>query len=669
MTRGPKSWHAQMREGEYEHFLLRRRADLAEPFAELSLTPHPWPARALERIGSKVFQTLSLFLQLRGQAGGTRLNVDSPQWADLVLTLSYPNRPNWPDLRWESGDITVEKITAISFDSHPDGDEPDDENRRILNIHLRKEQFPLEAIDFLISEMRLQIHDGQPVLAIPRPNSEVLPSDWLESMWDLRIRLTDFARRFLACFRPRSFVDPFSVFFLTPASISKFPKHIHSGQFGYEFVLDGGQVKYLQDYEMFLDPDKPLRLPFPNGVCASVFLEARASSVNDLTAVRGSYRDTEVPPHVRNFEEAILGNGLLIEIPAYAPGIGVGAADGPELIVTFRIKPPYEAAGPTDEPRDDRPAGAASDDPITAQLASKYPHILKAGEGQILTEICQRLISIYLRARPSGIGQGIVFRSPEMLGIREKYLRIAQSDFHVLIGGDSGTGKSSAAEEMVRFSRRSTKPFKRISAATISQETTMSQLFGHAKGAFNDAEEKVGLLTVLHQGTLFLDDVDALDLLSQARLLSYMDTHKFHKFGAENEAELESDVRLICATHLKKEQLLAKQGNGESKMRLDFYYRITEQYFEMPKLKNRKEDIPIFIRLFVENEHERAGRQYRPVIDPSFEEYAQSLLWEEGDLRQLRHAVLRAMNQFDTPTLTDRELRQVIGESNYGGLE
>jgi transcriptional regulator with AAA-type ATPase domain len=668
MGRGPRTWHAKLPPGEYEHFLLRRRADLAEPFAELALTPHPWSARALDRLGSKILQTMSLFLQLRARgakAGASAVvGADHEQWPDLILTLTYPNRDNWEDLIWRSGNASSSNTVPTAFDSHPDPDDQEEESRYVLKVNLRRERFHQDAIEFLESELRFQVRRRSLLLAKPRPNFEELPSNWLENIWDLRIRLTDFARRFLTRYRNQDFVDPFTVFFLTPSSTSESPHHVHSGHFGYEFVIDDGQKDYLARNGIGLDPEKPLWMPFPNGVCASVFLEARASSAHDLTEVSGDYSASEVPEHVKLFEDSVLQTGLLIEVPAYAPGIGPQRADGPEIIVTFHIQPPMNSAERANGNQGERPPSAADDQRIASKLVSRDTQILSDGEAQVLTEICQRLISIYLRARPSGPGRRILFRSPTMTKVQHAYLRMAQSDCHILIGGDSGTGKSYAAEEIARFSRRGDVLFARISAATISTETTMSQLFGHKEGAFTGANDaKAGLLTALNGGTLFLDDVDALDSLAQARLLSYLDTKQFYRFGAEHEEPLVSDVRFICATNVKIADLLNAGDGARARMRPDFLYRIAEQYFEMPKLKERREDIALLIRHFVEEQYERAGRQFAPPIDPSFEEVAMRHPWSEGDLRQLKHAVLAAMIQSDAEMLTGRELQAIIDSS------
>jgi transcriptional regulator with AAA-type ATPase domain len=556
------------------------------------------------------------------------------------------------------------------FDSITDGENKADPDRFFLKLYLRPERFRREVLEFLEAQLRFQVQLAPPRLARMRPTYNHPPSDWIEGIWDLRIRLTDFVRRFLVRFRREDLIDPFTVFFLSPSRIGKGSQQARSGHFGYEFELDDGQLEELEK-ESQIENEKarqPPRLTFPNGVCATVFLEARASLAHDLASVKDSYEDQPELERVKRFEEIVLGQkGLLIEIPAYAPGIGRGASDGPELIVTLRVNPRTEA-GPNSQlnPWEGwRSPPKKEDSPVLAKLAllkSADSMILLDGEAQVLTEICQRLISIYLRATTTESTDAIIFRSREMRRAQERYRRIARSDTHVLILGASGTGKSEAASEIAKYSHRDIKKFRRISAATISPETTMSQLFGHVAGAYSDALKlHDGLLSKLNGGTLFLDDLDALDTLSQARLLSYLDTKKFFRFGGEGDDELESDVRLICATNMELTKLVSPGADGTPpRLRRDFLYRVAEQIVRLPRLKDRKEDIPLLIDFFKETQYRRAGRNSAPRIDPSFQTAAMAYEWPNGDLRELRQAVLEAMILTEHPVLKDHDLENAL---------
>jgi hypothetical protein len=670
--RGRPPWFETLLEGEFQHFLLRRRADLAEPFADLVLTPHPWTLPALALIGAKVVQTLSLFLQLEAQVAqreNALANADHPDWTDISLQLEYPDRSNEQAVFWSAGPTAYRSDRPMVFDSRRSDDDEGGPDRYVLSLHLRAERFHPRVLKFLESQLEFQVKLPRPGMARMRGNSQHPPTEWIESVWDLRIRLTDFIQRFLSRFRRQHIVDPFTVFFLAPASLAEGDRHIRSGHFGYEFVLDGGQLQELEhNWPEFAEggPAKPLRLVFPNGVCATVFLEARASRAHDLTEITKTYRPQPDLDRVKRFEEDQLGRGALIEVPVYAPGVGRGPADGPELIVTIRVIPahaespvtldPWEGWGP--EPR-------ASSDPAPEAfrcLASVDPSILLDGEAQILTEFCQRLISIYLRATNVGSTDAVVFRSPAMRRIQEKYRRIARSGAHVLLYGASGTGKSEAAREIAWLSGRDFKKYRRISAATISRETTMSQLFGYVVGAHDTAfEPREGLLKFLNGGTLFLDDVDALDEMAQARLLSYLDTKRFCPFGGEDGEEQESDVRLICATNVEIRELLKpERRTGRPRLRRDFLYRIAEQYVQLPRLDDRKEDIPVLIDIFVESQFRTAARDRAPRVDPSFLAAAMEQSWSNGDLRQLKHAVLAAMIQTDRPVLMAHDLKEAL---------
>lgn len=173
---------------------------------------------------------------------------------------------------------------------------------------------------------------------------------------------------------------------------------------------------------------------------------------------------------------------------------------------------------------------------------------------------------------------------------------VAASDYTVLIEGESGTGKSLAAEEIHRQSPRSAGPFVRVDCAALHSNLVESELFGFEKGAFTGAtRSRTGKLERANGGTLFLDEISTLDLKGQASLLSVIQNQEFERIGSSRSQVL--DIRIIAATNQDLKQLVK-----EKLFRHDLYYRINVFSIGLPPLRERREDIiPLtyfFIRKF-----------------------------------------------------------------------
>jgi transcriptional regulator with AAA-type ATPase domain len=661
---GPKPWYARLPPAELHYFLLRCRAALAEPFAELTLVPHPWDEQSLALVGNQIAKVVSLFEQMENY--GKSVSRDPMQ--DFNLELSYREIPEYTRFWNSRADQSFKSrlsfgLSCLSLSvedriSHLD-----------LILSYNKERLSAYCLNFLSKELKRQSDYGSIPLALPRDDwKTVAAADWVTKCWDLRIRLTAFVHRFLALYQQGSvFVDPFTVFFLRPSlAASENSGHIRSGFFGYEYVIDKGQLKYLAEQNVEVQSSE-LLLPFPNGVCAQVFLSGRASSSHTIHEIQISYPDNGSLTLVRDFEQKILTDGTLIEIPVYASGVAEKGSDGPDLIVTVRI--------PANGDKDLDPSQILSQYGMDRESVRNDPSVqttiedgiksgnLKTflnGESQIVTECFQRLVNIYLRAPVPLPATKMVADSTVMQRLRKRYLPVAKSNLNILLGGSSGTGKSTVAEDIWRISPRSANDFKRLSAATLSKELALSQLFGHVEGAFTSAsKDKRGLLDSLHGGTLFLDDIDALDLDVQARLLSYLDNRQFFPAGGEHLQPHVSDVRLICATNQSIQEL-----KDSKLLRTDFLFRVGEEYVEIPGLNDRKEDIPGLIHYFVRENYRRVGLERPPTVAESFIHRAVFHSgWENGELRKLRSVVCRAMVYSEDANLTDTLFERVIDEA------
>ena len=196
----------------------------------------------------------------------------------------------------------------------------------------------------------------------------------------------------------------------------------------------------------------------------------------------------------------------------------------------------------------------------------------------------------------------IIGKSKEMREIYATIRQIAEKNSTVLIHGESGTGKELVARAIHYNSPRRNKPFVAVNCAAIPETLIESELFGHEKGAFTDAQaRRIGHFELAHQGTLFLDEISELSLPTQAKILRALQEREFIRVGGVKTISV--DVRLISATNKNLEELMAKGA-----FRSDLYYRINVVPLTIPPLRQRKEDIPLLVRHFLDK-HAGPGKK------------------------------------------------------------
>lgn len=251
------------------------------------------------------------------------------------------------------------------------------------------------------------------------------------------------------------------------------------------------------------------------------------------------------------------------------------------------------------------------------------------------------------------IGQSKIFR--EVLDI---VARVAGTDATVLIQGESGTGKEVIARLIHKNSPRKDKPFVAINCAAIPDTLIESELFGHEKGAFTDAHtSKPGLVEIANGGTLFLDEVGDLSQYVQPKILRFIETGEFRRVGGNN--ILKVDVRIISATNKDLNEEV-KKGN----FREDLLYRLNVVTIRLPSLRERKEDIPLFVEHFL-NKKTRGRKRMSP-------EALQILLdydWP-GNIRELENVVERAaiLARDDIIRPEDLALKPELKEDYYAKI-
>ena len=223
-------------------------------------------------------------------------------------------------------------------------------------------------------------------------------------------------------------------------------------------------------------------------------------------------------------------------------------------------------------------------------------------------------------------------------GIRDAMAQVDQvapTEANVIVVGETGTGKELIVRALHRLSARSDGPLIKLACAAIPESLVESELFGHEKGAFTGATQaKPGRFELADGGILFLDDVDTLSLSVQAKLLRAIQEGEIQRVGSATTRFV--DIRVVAATN---RDLLADARKGL--FREDLYYRMAVVPIRLPALRERREDIPLLIQSFIEQESAKLGQEVRPVAPELLRQFKRHD-WP-GNIRELRNAVERAV--------------------------
>lgn len=240
-----------------------------------------------------------------------------------------------------------------------------------------------------------------------------------------------------------------------------------------------------------------------------------------------------------------------------------------------------------------------------------------------------------LRERDSGLAD-IVGESPPVARLRGDIARVAPLDVPVLVQGESGTGKELVARALHSLSPRRAGPLVAVNAAALPASLVESELFGYAPGAFTGADRKgrKGRFEQAQGGTIFLDEIGDTPPETQAKLLRVLQDRRVERVGGD--AAVEVDFRLVCATNRDLRALVA-----DGRFRADLYYRITTVVLDVPRLAERRGDVPLLVRHFLRELTER-HRLPVPEIDPGAMARLAAFGWP-GNVRQLRQAIERAL--------------------------
>jgi two-component system response regulator GlrR len=232
-----------------------------------------------------------------------------------------------------------------------------------------------------------------------------------------------------------------------------------------------------------------------------------------------------------------------------------------------------------------------------------------------------------------------------MQKILEKVSLVAKTDSTVAVFGESGTGKELIARAIHFASERKDKPFVAVHSAAIPETLLESELFGHEKGAFTGAiRSSKGFFVQANEGTIFLDEIGDMPLLIQAKLLRVLQEKQFYPLGTEKPVEV--DVRVIVATN-KNLEVEVKEG----RFREDLFYRIFVIPITIPPLRERKEDIPALVEIFLREFSQQMKKEIKG-ISPSAMQKLMLHDWP-GNVRELKNTIEYAITMTRHQVITE----------------
>lgn len=358
-----------------------------------------------------------------------------------------------------------------------------------------------------------------------------------------------------------------------------------------------GQLKWaLDDFEVFLAPDRPSAL---------AVIESKGIDVVLL--------DLGLPPHETGVTE---GLRALDEILSAAPGTKVIINTG----------------------QDDRNVA------MQAIAGGAYDFCSKSADSETLALIIGRAAHVQNLERenrtlleqtaPSGF-RGLITDNQEMLAACRVIEKVANTTVTVLLNGESGVGKELFARGLHQASDRAGKPFIAINCAAIPESLLESELFGHEKGAFTGAtKQTVGKVEAADGGTLFLDEIGDLPASLQAKLLRFLQDRTIERVGGRKEIPV--NLRIVCATHQDLEAMMA-----DGRFRQDLFFRLDEVRVFIPPLRERKDDIPLLSRFFLNRFNKEFGKNLRG-FTPEVERWMETCAWP-GNVRELENRIKKAV--------------------------
>ena len=227
----------------------------------------------------------------------------------------------------------------------------------------------------------------------------------------------------------------------------------------------------------------------------------------------------------------------------------------------------------------------------------------------------------------------MIGQTPQLKRLRDTVLQLAQVDVDLIINGATGTGKEVVARCLHDFSSRANKPFVAINCGALSESIIESELFGHETGAFTGAlKKRIGKIEYANGGTLFLDEIESMPASLQVQMLRVLQERVLQRLGGNSDINV--DIRVLAASKVNLREAAEK---GE--FREDLYYRLNVASVDIPTLAQRKDDIPLLFKHFVEQSSQRSGRKAEEI--PNSLLHLLSLNDWPGNIRELRNVAER----------------------------
>lgn len=285
-------------------------------------------------------------------------------------------------------------------------------------------------------------------------------------------------------------------------------------------------------------------------------------------------------------------------------------------------------------------------DQLHFTITKAFQQIELKAENQLLRNQLQEVIN----------SENLIGANGGLQGIFKQIGKVAKANVTTLILGESGTGKELIAHTIHKNSHRSLGPFIPIDCASLPENLLESELFGYERGGFTGANRtKEGLFELASGGTLFLDEIGELSLGLQAKLLRALEEQEFRRIGGNKLVKV--DVRIVAATNRDLEQMVASKGFRE-----DLYYRLNVISLMLPPLRDRREDIPLFVHHFCTKFASKTGKVIKGCTPRAMELLTQ-YSWP-GNVRELRNIMERAVTLAENEVVGTQDLILQVLETN-----
>ena len=288
---------------------------------------------------------------------------------------------------------------------------------------------------------------------------------------------------------------------------------------------------------------------------------------------------------------------------------------------------------------------------VEAMKSGALDYLEKPVDFTRLIDILQSSLSLDVNpfAGCGDVLDDFILTDDKMRKIAEIIQRLAlKSDITVLVLGESGTGKNFLCRKIHELSPRKDFPYVQIGCSNIPEMLFESELFGHEKGSFTDAKAaKKGLIEMAQGGTVLLDEIGEMPYPFQSKILSLLEEKCFRRVGSLR--DIHADVKLLAATNRNLHQLVQ-----DKKFRLDLFYRLNVATIELPPLRERINDIPLLVNIFLNN----FGEKYQcpgKIVAPDAMEMLKSYSWP-GNIRQLKNLIEKMVVLSDEQVISIEDL-------------